>query len=187
MDSNPSSLFKRRFFFAEFPGEVKGMRRKSLLLILALVLTAGVFSGCSTEDDDDNPLGPATISDQRGSLIISVGSGSRPEISWTGGGVAALVVAKGNLQDILAGMRELIWAISNPGASWTGDIDLGQDTIFSPVTYGTSPGGAVDLTTVYGAYEDLQSGQRYSVAVFKEDWDYTETDSSNYGIATFTR
>jgi hypothetical protein len=134
--------------------EALRLKAKNFSLILILILALGVFPGCS-DDDDDASLGPGEGTIQVGDLVISVGSGSRPQISWTGGSVWGLVVLKEAGENEVEG----IWAIMSSSDG---------DTISSPVTQGTVPGGAIDATSVYGLqYEDLQAGQAYAIVVTK--------------------
>lgn len=104
--------------------------------VLSLSLT---FCG---DDDDTNGDSP-----------ITVGSGTTPGYSWTGGDVKQLTVLRGKVEDGV-----YAWAIGS-------DNTPASDTIASPVVHGTVPADAIELTHVYqGASElVLEAGTSYQV------------------------
>ncbi|MDF1561889.1 MAG: hypothetical protein P1V51_02525 [Deltaproteobacteria bacterium] len=84
-----------------------------------------------------------------GSPEITVGSGTTPTYTWDSGPVRQLTVIRGTLES-----GTTIWAIGASG-----------DEIASPVTHGTVPSGATELTQAYtGSPEPvLTAGADYQV------------------------
>ncbi len=166
---------------------MKKFKIKSLVLVGLLVFGLGFMAGCSNNGDDDNPFSPgsggAEMENRMGTLEISVGSGSTPQISWTGGKISVIGVVKGSIpdtdwEDFNEG--QIIWLI--------GDEDL-QDDLSAPITYGECPEGTTDATVAAGGQHEatLQTGQRYAIVVAKAAWEGTEEDTANYGAAEFVR
>jgi len=126
------------------------MNKKNFFLILLVAVALVFYTGCkdnSTDsDEEDNGNGGGASG---GSISITVGSGMTPEFSWSGGGVTSITVN-------LKGSADIYWSITTPMA----------DNISSPVTYGTTPSGAVQV-----ANTALESGKSYTVTAVRTNGD----------------
>lgn len=93
-----------------------------------------------------------------GNIPITVGSGTHPQYSWTGGGVVSLTVVRA----------------SDPGTPiWYIICSTGGDCINSPVTHGTTPTGATAIATTELT---LTAGVQYRVIVVRTNNDFGSAD-----------
>jgi hypothetical protein len=121
--------------------------------LLAFVVLA-TFCGCKTEDETLAPyisggrvLSPMTVQD---SVFI-------PKVTWLGGYVTAFGVNRGT-RAILD--TSLVWLVYSAGNS-----------LHYPITFGTLPPGAQDLTAQYGgtSLARLKEDNTYTFWILKED------------------
>jgi len=127
--------------------------RKLILLLLAVFVI-----GCDSDDEGLAPYAGSDPDQARDMSNILVQQGSyRPNITWVGGYANVIGVNKGPKAALDS---TLIWLIHTNG-----------NNIRFPVTFGTLPEGAEDLTAAYGGVklDSLDEDFTYSYWVMKED------------------
>lgn len=92
-------------------------------------------------------------SDAGGDFSVSVGTGTQPVYTWSGGPVNALTVFRDGEQPAP------VWAI----------VTYGADSIASGITHGQVPPGAMAVTS---AETDLTQGVAYRIVVSRTDGDH---------------
>ncbi len=112
-----------------------------------------VLAACKTED---NPLAPYAGSRILSHIVIQ-DSTLTPKITWLGGYVTVLGVNRGTAARLDS---SLAWLVYQSG-----------DNVHFPVTYGSLPSGAQDLTTSFGGHVDakLLEDHEYTFWVMKGD------------------
>jgi len=121
---------------------------KKLIFVFSFLMVLGlVFMNCSKDkNDDNNDMG--TNPNPTG-IQITVGSGTTPQYSWTGGNVMSISVAR------QSDPTTVVWGAANPTS----------DGIASPVTHGTLPAGTVPTSVLPNPETTLTAGVAYRVSV----------------------
>ena len=124
------------------------MIKSKFFLVILLVLAVVFAFNCkkSSTDEDEGGNGDGTSG---GSISITIGSGMTPGFSWAGGGVTSITVNE-------KGTTNIFWSVTTPMS----------DGISSPVTYGTTPSGAVQVSNT-----PLESGKTYTVTAVRTNAD----------------
>ncbi|MDB4916285.1 MAG: hypothetical protein JWM95_3929 [Gemmatimonadetes bacterium] len=113
--------------------------KRRVFLVAAAVMLAGC--GSSTAPSNDTNDGSA--------FDITIGTGTRPTYTWPGGlGFSVSVVR-------VSAPGTIVWGIANPA-----------QTIASPVTHGTVPGGSIASANTEPT---LTAGVKYRVAITRAD------------------
>ncbi|HGY55484.1 MAG TPA: hypothetical protein ENK44_07285 [Caldithrix abyssi] len=107
--------------------------------IFVAIISIFMVTACS---EKDNP----TASTANGDFKVTVGSGTKPEYSWTVGKAFSVSVVRTSEPTVI------VWGIATPG----------QGNIASPAKHGAVPTGAVATAT---AEITLASGVEYRVSV----------------------
>ncbi len=117
-------------------------------IITTAIMLVLLFVGCSK--DENNPAGPGSGNN---SISITVGAGTRPQYSWSGGNVYSLSVVR----------------TSNPGTIVWGLASPGQNAIASPVTHGSGASLTQLIVETTSTERTLTSGVQYRVSVTRID------------------
>jgi hypothetical protein len=133
--------------------------QKLLSLVLIILLTVTI--GCKKDESTTTPTDNTPAQTHTGTITIDVGSGLNPTYTWSGAGINTLTVTQ------LSGTIGPVWGITSSS---------GTNSIGSPVTNGTAPGGAIESFT---AGRTLTAGASYTVQVMRLD--------ATFGTTTFTR
>jgi hypothetical protein len=119
-----------------------------LLLIISFLIIS-----C---DNSDNPLAPYAGSPELSGITVQTGT-FNPKITWIGGYVSVLGINRGGHAAL---DTSLVWLIHSSG-----------NQIKYPVTYGSLPEGAQDLTSQFGGVteSELTEDRNYTFWVMKEE------------------
>jgi hypothetical protein len=111
---------------------------RKVLTAVMIVLAAAGCGGDSTGVDGDGSA-----------FDISIGSGTHPTYSWSGGTAFSVSVVR------TSAPGTIVWGIANPAM-----------TIPSPVTHGTASGGAAITSNTEPT---LTPGVKYRVSITRQD------------------
>ncbi len=132
---------------------MKRAKNISGIIFFAIALMF-IINGCSKSDSnpassDDGSSGGGSGSNQ---IAITVGSGTQPTYTWSGGKVFSVSVVR------TSDPNTVIWGIASPGV----------DGIDSPVTHGSG----ANMTTIFetaATEKTLTAGVSYRVTVSRTD------------------
>lgn len=116
------------------------MKRRHFLLVAALAVTSACGSDSSTGNSNND----------ESQFDITIGAGRNPTYSWSGGLAFSVSVVR------VSAPGTIVWGIANT-----------SQTIASPVTHGTNPGGGSLVTQ--STEPTLTSGVAYRVAITRAD------------------
>jgi hypothetical protein len=137
-----------------------GNRAVAAVFVLSIVVLFLLASSCTNED---NPLTQYTSTRPLSDIAVQE-STFTPVMRWIGGYVSVLGVNRGPAARL---DTSLAWAVLRSG-----------DALPYPVTYGTIPSGAQDVTPTYGGRSEarLREDQQYTFWLMKEDaWKVVST------------
>lgn len=117
-------------------------------LISSLLMLVLLFAGCS--NDDSNPTNPGTGSN---AIAITVGTGTSPQYSWSGGNVYSISIVR------TSNPNTIVWGLASPG----------QNAIASPVKHGTGASMTSMIIETGTAERVLTAGVQYRVSVTRLD------------------
>ncbi len=118
----------------------------SFYFLISSLTIIMLFNGC--KKDENNPVD--TGNTQTSQIAITIGSGTKPQYSWSGGNVFSLSIVR------TANQTVVVWGLATPG----------QNGITSPITNGTAPTGSVETA---GTERTLTAGVQYRVSISRLD------------------
>jgi hypothetical protein len=118
----------------------------SFYILISPVTILLLISSC--KKDENNPVD--TGNTQTSQIAITIGSGTKPQYSWSGGNVFSLSIVR------TANQTVVVWGLATPG----------QNGIATPITNGTAPTGSVETA---GTERTLTAGVQYRVSISRLD------------------
>ena len=117
----------------------------SFYILVSSVTILLLIGGC--KKDESNPVDTGSGGSQ---IAITIGSGTKPQYSWSGGNVFSLSITR------TAAATVVVWGLATPG----------QNGVASPVTNGTAPTGSVETAVTE---RTLTAGVQYRVSISRLD------------------
>ncbi|MFH0991287.1 MAG: hypothetical protein V1799_14870 [bacterium] len=118
----------------------------SLCILISSIIVLLLIGGC--KKDENNPADAGNT--QASQIAITIGSGTKPQYSWSGGNVFSLSIVRTTNQTVV------VWGLATPG----------QNGIASPVTNGTTPAGSVETAVTE---RTLTVGVQYRISISRLD------------------
>ena len=118
----------------------------SFYILISSVTVLMLFGGC--KKDENNPVD--TGNTKTSQIAITIGSGTKPQYSWSGGNVFSLSIVR------TANQTVVVWGLATPG----------QNGIASPITNGTVPAGSVETAVTE---KTLTLGVQYRISISRLD------------------
>ncbi len=117
----------------------------SFYILISSVTILLLINGC--KKDASNPVDTGSGDSQ---IAITIGSGTKPQYSWSGGNVFSLSIMR------TANPTTVVWGLATPG----------QNGVASPVTNGTAPTGSIETAVTE---QTLTAGVQYRISISRLD------------------